>query len=109
VLAGTDAPAFLVAPGFDMHRELELLVRAGLSPARALEAATAAPARALRRESEIGGLAPGMRADLIAVEGDPLADISATRRLALVIQNGHIVLDRASRGAFDTVRGNGLE
>jgi imidazolonepropionase-like amidohydrolase len=109
VLAGTDAPAFLVAPGFDMHRELELLVQAGLRPDRALEAATAAPARALRQEREIGTLAPGMRADLVVVQGDPLADISATRRLVLVIQNGHIVLDRAPGGAFDTVRGNSLE
>jgi imidazolonepropionase-like amidohydrolase len=109
VLAGTDAPAFLVAPGFDMHRELELLVQAGLSPSRALEAATAAPARTLRQEREIGGLAPGMRADLMVVEGDPLADIRATRRLVLVIQNGHIVLDRAPGGAFDTVRGDSLE
>ncbi len=94
VLAGTDAPAFLVAPGFDMHRELELLVEAGLTPHQALAAATAAPARALGVQSEIGLIAAGMRADLIAVAGDPASDITATRRLALVIQKGHIVLRR---------------
>jgi imidazolonepropionase-like amidohydrolase len=101
VLAGTDAPAFLVAPGFDMHRELELLVKAGLTPQQALASATAVPARALHRDGEIGRLAPGMRADLIAVAGNPLQEVSATRRLVLVIQNGHVV--------FDTIRGNGLQ
>jgi len=97
VLAGTDAPAYLVAPGFDVHRELELLVEAGLTPAEALDSATRQAAIALRRGREMGGLQPGMLADLILVWGDPLSKdggISATRNIVLVIKGGRIVLDR---------------
>jgi imidazolonepropionase-like amidohydrolase len=107
VLAGTDAPAYLVAPGFDIHRELELLVESGLTPASALAAATSEAASALGRGSEIGALSPGMRADLLLVDGDPLAGaggttgnppgISATRRAVLVVKDGFILLDRMGR------------
>jgi imidazolonepropionase-like amidohydrolase len=107
VLAGTDAPAYLVAPGFDIHRELELLVASGLTPAEALAAATSEAASALGLGSEIGALAPGMRADLLVVDGDPLAlaagttetppGISATRRAVLVVKDGFILLDRMGR------------
>ena len=97
ILAGTDSPAFLVAPGFDMHRELELLVESGLGVGDALAAATREAAAALGRASDLGGLAPGMRADLIVIDGDPFSHprgISVTRRLVLVVKDGHIVLDR---------------
>jgi len=94
VLAGTDAPAFLVAPGFDLHRELELLVEAGLSPADALTAATGAAAASLGQGDRLGGTRAGMRADLVLVEGDPLSDIAATRDIRMVIQGGHILLER---------------
>jgi len=74
--------------------ELELLVAAGLAPADALTAATGAAAEALGASGSFGGTRPGMRADLVLVEGDPLAGIAATRRIRMVIQGGHVVLDR---------------
>jgi imidazolonepropionase-like amidohydrolase len=104
VLAGTDAPAYLVAPGFDIHRELELLVASGLTPAQALASATSEAASFLRRAGEIGALSIGMRADLLVVEGDPLAagtrdapGISATRRVVLVVKDGFILMDRMGK------------
>ncbi|MFB7031683.1 MULTISPECIES: amidohydrolase family protein [unclassified Streptomyces] len=83
VLAGTDANTqpgvpFQVQHGESIHHELELLVDAGLSPAEALHAATALPARHFGLDDR-GEVVPGLRADLLLVEGDPLADIRATR------------------------------
>ena len=88
VLAGTDAntqpgtPA-QVPHGESLHHELELLVAAGLSPAEALRAATEAPARAFGLDDR-GAIRPGLRADLVLLDGDPLQDITATRRISRV-------------------------
>lgn len=90
ILAGTDAPNPGTAHGASMHGELALLVRAGLAPAEALSAATALPARAFGI-GDRGRIAPGMRADLLLVDGDPLADITATRAIAGVWKNGYAV------------------
>ena len=70
------------------YRELEWMVRLGMSPHQALMSATAINARILRCDSSLGQLAPGFCADLIAVNGDPTSDISALRRVTLVIKNG---------------------
>jgi imidazolonepropionase-like amidohydrolase len=87
ILAGTDAPAPGMAHGLSLHRELELLVRSGLTPAEALAAATSVPARAFGFHDR-GRIAPGLRADLLLVEGDPTADIRATRRIIRVWKLG---------------------
>jgi imidazolonepropionase-like amidohydrolase len=87
ILAGTDAGNPGTAHGAALHRELELLVEAGLTPAEALAAATSAPARALRL-TDRGRIAPGLRADLLLVSGDPTADILATRAIAGVWKQG---------------------
>lgn len=71
-------------------RELELLVDYGLTPLQALRAATSVNARVLHLENEIGAVRPGLYADLIAVEGDPLRDIAALRRVRLVMKQGTI-------------------
>lgn len=81
ILAGTDAPAPGLAHGLSMHRELELLVLSGLTPAEALAAATSRTARAFGFHDR-GRIAPGLRADLLLVNGDPAADIRATRDIA---------------------------
>lgn len=83
ILAGTDANADPATParvphGESLHDELALLVEAGLSPAEALRAATSAPA-AFFAMPDRGAVASGLRADLLWVDGDPTADIRATR------------------------------
>lgn len=90
VLAGTDAGNPGTAHGVSLHGELELLVRAGLTPAEALQAATSLPADRLGL-ADRGRIAPGLRADLVLVEGDPLADITATRAIRAIWKNGHPV------------------
>jgi hypothetical protein len=87
ILAGSDAPNPGTAHGVTMHGELELLVKAGLSPTAALTAATAAPADAFRL-ADRGRIRPGLRADLLLVEGDPTTDITATRNLVAIWKRG---------------------
>ncbi len=87
ILAGTDAPNPGTAHGLSLHEELELLVGAGLSPIEALAAATSIPARTFGL-SDRGRIAPGMRADLLMVDGDPTRAIAATRRIAAIWKGG---------------------
>lgn len=88
ILAGTDANNAPGAPasvphGPSLHHELALLVDAGLTPRDALRAATALPARHFGL-ADRGAVAPGLRAGLVLVDGDPLADITATARVRAV-------------------------
>ncbi|MCA1856939.1 CIA30 family protein [Massilia oculi] len=87
VLAGTDAGNPGTQYGISMHRELAALVEAGLSPAQALAAATSAPAKAFRL-GQRGRIGKGYKADLLLVEGNPAADILATRRIVEVWKDG---------------------
>ena len=85
ILAGTDANAQVGAPatishGSSLHRELELLVEAGLTTVDALRAATSRPARYFGL-ADRGVIEPGRRADLLLIDGDPLRDITATRSI----------------------------
>lgn len=84
IVAGTDQ----TVPGHSLHRELELYVRAGFTPMEAIQAATIVPARVMHIEKEVGTVEPGKRADLIVIEGDPLADVSNTRNVDFVITAG---------------------
>lgn len=90
ILAGTDAGNPGTAHGASIHEELALLVQAGLTPTQALNAATEAPARAFGL-ADRGRIAPGLRADLLLVNGDPTHDILATRKIAVVWKNGYAV------------------
>ena len=92
ILAGTDAPNPGTTHGASLHRELELLVHAGLTPVEALAAATSVPAKQFGLEDR-GTIAPGQRADLLLVDGDPTADIKATRKIAGVWKLG-VAVDR---------------
>lgn len=83
ILAGTDALA-----GFMLHRELELEVRAGIPPAKALQIATWNAAKLLKQEKELGSIAPGKKADFMLVDGNPAEHISDIRRCRLVAKNG---------------------
>ncbi|HKQ78216.1 MAG TPA: CIA30 family protein [Blastocatellia bacterium] len=92
ILAGTDAPNPGTLHGASIHRELELLVKAGLTPIEALAAATSEPAAQFRL-SDRGRIEPGRRADLLLVKGDPTADIKVTRNIARVWKGG-VAVDR---------------
>lgn len=87
ILAGTDAPNPGTVFGASLHRELELLGRCGMTPAQALSAATAAPARVFDL-ADRGHVAPGQRADLVLVSGDPLTDVTATRAIERIWRAG---------------------
>jgi imidazolonepropionase-like amidohydrolase len=90
ILAGSDTPNPWVVPGFGLHDELELLVKAGLTPLQALQAATLNPARFLGRADELGTVAIGRLADLLVLDANPLEDITATRRIRAVVADGRL-------------------
>lgn len=94
LLLGTDSVG-LVAPGFSVHEELELLVDAGLSPFEALQTATTNPARLSGREGTNGVVKIGAEADLVLLSGNPLNDISSTDSIVGVMNNGEW-FDRAA-------------
>lgn len=90
---GTDGGSPGVIPGASIHRELALLVSLGVTPAEALRAATSAPADFMDPGHSFGRIAPGQRADLLLVRGDPLTRIEATAEIDMVLKDG-IALDR---------------
>ncbi len=85
LVAGTDNLA-----GFTLHRELELYARAGIPNADVLRIATIGAARVVGADHRVGRIAPGYVADLIALDGDPLEDIGAVRRVALTVSGEHL-------------------
>jgi imidazolonepropionase-like amidohydrolase len=84
IVAGTDQ----TVPGHSLHREMELYVQAGFTPMEAIQAATIVPARVMKVDNEVGTVEVGKRADLIVVEGDPLADIRNARNVETVVSGG---------------------
>lgn len=88
IAAGTDTPIFISVPGYGLHSELEQLVASGLTPLEALHAATVQPAIFFGIEDEMGTIQPGMRADLVLLDANPLDDISNTRRISGVVSKG---------------------
>jgi imidazolonepropionase-like amidohydrolase len=77
-----------VFPHGDNVRELEAMVEYGMSPLAALRAATSVNARIFHLQDQLGRVAPGLLADLVAVEGDPTRNAGALRRIRLVMKNG---------------------
>jgi imidazolonepropionase-like amidohydrolase len=75
----------------DNAREMELMAAYGMRAADVLVAATSGNARLFRLSDRLGAVKPGLLADLVAVEGDPTADLSALRRVRLVMKGGEIV------------------
>jgi imidazolonepropionase-like amidohydrolase len=95
ILAGCDS----MIAGFCVHDELAAMVRGGMSPLAALQAATVNPARYLNLSETAGSVAPGRRADLVLVDANPLADIGNVRRVRAVVVAGRFL----DRQALDTL------
>jgi imidazolonepropionase-like amidohydrolase len=93
LLGGTDANG--AQAGAILHTELELMVNAGLTPAETLADATSVPAKVFSLDDR-GRIAPGLRADLLLVHGDPTKDIRATRDIVAIWKQG-VPVDRESR------------
>ena len=89
---GSDA----VYSGFGQNtRELGWFVKAGMTPAQALATATTIPAKMLGRQKDLGAIAPGYYADIVAVDGDPLTDIDVViSRVRWVMKGGAVVRAR---------------
>jgi hypothetical protein len=87
LLAGTDVVAPWTYPGFSLHDELGLLVEAGLTPLEALRTATTHPAQFFGMK-DVGTIAPGMKANLILLDADPLENIANTKKISSVIMRG---------------------
>jgi len=86
ITAGTDSP--FVPYGLSFQVELELYEEAGLTPAQVIKSATAWPAERLGLDKHLGTIEPGKLADLVLVDGDPLASIKDIRNVAAVVSNG---------------------
>ncbi|MFS2005936.1 amidohydrolase family protein [Duganella sp. CT11-25] len=86
IVAGTDDIA-----GFTLHSELALLVKAGLTPAQALQVATRNGARYTRTSNDRGSIAAGKLADLVLVDGDPTKNIEDVRKVSAVITRGFLI------------------
>jgi imidazolonepropionase-like amidohydrolase len=87
IVAGTDANPWAPRHGVGLHRELELLTGAGLTPMEALASATGAPAVHFGL-TDRGRVRPGLRADLLLVDGDPTTDITAIGAVVDVWRRG---------------------
>lgn len=85
---GTDAGIF---PHGENARQFAYMVRYGLTPLAAIRAATIDAAKSLGREQDLGSIAPGKFADMLAVAGDPLADVETLRKIAGVIKEGRLI------------------
>jgi imidazolonepropionase-like amidohydrolase len=111
VLLGTDAGDTYVFFGSGAHDELAELVKAGLTPAEALAAATVRPAEFLGREDEFGTVEAGRHADLVLLGANPLDDIAHTREIEAVVYRGRLYdraeLDRMLESAAETVAAMG--
>ncbi len=91
IAAGTDTPIGLSVPGYSLHSELEMLVRAGLSPLEAIGAATVKPAEYFSLQDEMGTIDVGKKADLVLLDADPLVDISNSKRISAVVSQGRLI------------------
>ncbi|MGI9037473.1 MAG: amidohydrolase family protein [Gemmatimonadota bacterium] len=96
ILVGTD-----VWPGWGLHHEMELYVRAGMTTTDVLTLATLGAARVMGMDDELGSIEPGKLADLILVDGDPTTDIRDIRRVVTVIKDGRVYDPAAIYRALD--------
>jgi imidazolonepropionase-like amidohydrolase len=89
IVYGTDAVAG--AHGRNIEEAIVRVKQGGQKPMDAIVSLTSLSAESMRKTDAIGAIAPGLRADLVAVEGDPLADITALRRVVFVMRDGKVI------------------
>jgi len=106
ILAGSDAP-WLVVPGFSLHDELVLLVKAGFTPADALRAATSDSAEFLGLQNSLGTVATGKLADLVLLDANPLEDIRNTQKISGVFLRGRYFNRQTLDGLLKTMKNQG--
>jgi imidazolonepropionase-like amidohydrolase len=95
VAYGTDAGVY---PHGDNGKQFFYMVKYGLTPAQAIRSATSDAAELLGKASTVGKVAPGMYADIVAVENDPLSDIKALENVAFVMKGGVVVKNEILKG-----------
>jgi len=100
-MTGTDLGGAYVFAGFSVHHEMELLVRAGLTPLEALQAATRNPAIFLGEEKLAGTIEVGKIANLVLLEASPLEDIRNTKRINAVILKGRYLSNQKLQTLLD--------
>lgn len=91
IMAGTDTAALYIFPGFSLHDELMLLVKAGLTPMEALQCATRSPAKYFGLLDSLGTVERGKIADLVLLEANPLENIGNTQKISAVIVGGKMI------------------
>jgi imidazolonepropionase-like amidohydrolase len=106
ILAGTDSAGIYLYPGFSLHDELVLLVKAGLTPMQALQAATIDPATFLGLSESFGSLEKGKIANMVLLEANPLVDISNTQKIASVVLRGRLISKSDIQEMYSKVEAN---
>jgi imidazolonepropionase-like amidohydrolase len=91
ILAGSDSLDTCNIPGFSLHDELAMLVKAGLTPMEAIQSATIGAARFLGMQDRLGTIEKGKLADLVLLDGNPLADIENTRKIGGIVVGGKLM------------------
>jgi enamidase len=103
LMAGTDPTGFGgVIPGFSVRRQLELMMQGGFPFPQALQICTLNGARFLGRDSDVGSVEVGKRADLLLIDGDPVSDLTALQRMSHVFKAG---VGYRTQAIFDALRG----
>jgi len=107
LLVGTDTPHAFVVPGFAVHDEIQLFVRAGLSPYDAVAAATVNVGKFLRKTKTVGLVAPGAQADLVLLKGNPLEDVKSLSQIAGVMRRGRWYAQEELQRGLDQMAAQG--